>query len=129
MFKLPEGIPNLRTTSQEWADYAEYKALKKGSLSLLELLKLPMLVSDEITINGIEDDTDKFINKLDEIASEIKNRSFITRNQYPFQLQNNDYTLKYIHSENLSNLIYRFLLLSTRLKMTNQKELIYIIQI
>lgn len=122
MFKIPNGIPNLRTSSQEWADYAEYKALKKsGSLSLLDLIKSPMLVSDELIINGIEDDTDKFINKMDEISSEIKNRKDHTRNQYPFELQNNDYTLKYNHDENLFTLVYRFLLLSTRLNMTNDK--------
>jgi len=122
MFKIPNSIPTLKTSSQEWADYAEYKALKKqGSLSLLDLFKSPMLISDEIIINGIEDDTDKFINKIDEISSEIQNRKVHTRDQYPFELQNQDYTLKYNKNENLSNLIYRFLLLSTRLKMSIDK--------
>ena len=121
MFKLPNGIPTLRTSPQEWADYAEYKSLKKGKISLLELIKSPLLISDELIVNGIEDDTDKFNNKVDEIAAEIKSRKFITRNQYPFQLKDNGYTLNYISDENLYNLIYRFLLLATRLSMKNEK--------
>ncbi|HEY5461815.1 MAG TPA: hypothetical protein VIJ95_01045 [Hanamia sp.] len=121
MFKLPNGIPSLRTSAQEWADFAEYKSLKMGKVSLLDIIKSPLIVSDELIINGIEDDTDKFNNKIDEIAAEIKNRSSITRNQYPFGLEDIGYTLKYIQDENLSNLIYRFLLLATRLSMKDEK--------
>lgn len=121
MFKLPDGIPTLRASSQEWADYAEYKALKKGKVSLLDLIKIPLIISDELTINGTEDDTDKFINKVDEIATEVKNRILHTRNQYPFELLNQDYTLSFIKNDSLFCWIYRFLLLSTRLNMTNYK--------
>lgn len=121
MFKLPDGIPTLSSSSQDWTDYAEYKALKKGSIALLDLIKPSLLISDEITVNGIEDDTDKFINKVDGIALEIKDRILYTKNQYPFELLNNGYVLKYIPDENLYTLIYRFLLLATRLKMSNQK--------
>ncbi len=121
MFKLPDGIPTLRASSQEWADYAEYKALKKGSISLLDLIKAPLLVSDELTINGTDDDTDKYIDKVDEIALEIKCRILHTRNQYPFELLNQEYTLKFIKNDSLFNWIYRFLLFSTRLKMTSHK--------
>jgi hypothetical protein len=121
MFKLPDGIPTLRASSQEWADYAEYKALKNGSISLLGLIKMPLRVSDELTINGTEDDTDKFNNKIDEIASEIRNRILNTRNQYPFELLNRDYTLSFIKNDSLYCWVYRFLLLSTRLNMTSHK--------
>lgn len=120
-FKLPDGIPTLRTSSQDWADFAEYKALKRGSIALLDLIKFPLMLSDEITVNGIEDDSDKFINKADEIATEIKRRSKITRGQYPFKLSNRDYMLDYIPSEDSFNYVYRFLLLSTRLKMKSDK--------
>lgn len=121
MFKIPNGLPTLKTSSQEWADYAEYRALKGGSISLLQLIKLPLMVADELITNGIEDETDKFINKADEIAFEIKRREIITRNQYPFKLTNQDYTLEYTPDENMFNLVYRFLLLSTRLNMTSDK--------
>ena len=121
MFKLPDGVPTSRTSAQDWADYAEYKALKKGAIALLDLIKSPLLTTDELSVNGIEDDTDKFINKADEISTEIARRVSITRNQYPFELTNKDYTLKYIQNKNLYNLVYRFLLLSTRLNMTSDK--------
>ncbi len=121
MFKLPYGIPGLRTSAQDWADYAEYKALKHGSIALLDLIKAPLLISDEVVVNGIEDDTDKYINKADEIATEIKRRYVITGKQYPFELTNLGYALKYISSDTLFNLIYRFLLLATRLNMKKDK--------
>lgn len=121
MFKLPDGIPTLKTSSQEWADYAEYKAIKHGSISLLALIKAPLMVADELLTNGIEDETDKFINKVDEIASEIKRRATITRNQYPFTLTNQGYTLLYNQSDESYNLVYRFLLFCTRLKMKSEK--------
>lgn len=121
MFKLPDGIPTLRTSAQEWADFAEYKSLQNGKISLLQLIKSPLLISDELIINGIEDDTDKFNNKTDDIAAEIKRRKIITRNQYPFELKDNDYTLSYMHDDRLYNVIYRFLLFATRLKMKNEK--------
>jgi hypothetical protein len=121
MFKLPDGIPTLKVSSQEWADYAEYKALKKGKISLLDLIKVPLLISDELNVNGASDDTDKFIEKVDEIAAEIKNRILHTRNLYPFELLNQEYTLRFIKNDTLYNWIYKFLLLSTRLKMTSDK--------
>jgi hypothetical protein len=121
MFKLPNGLPALRTSPQEWADYAEYKALKRGSIAILELIKAPLMVADELLSNGIEDETDKFINKADEITTEIKRRRTITRNQYPFSLTNNGYSLQYDNSEEVSDLVYRFLLLTTRLSMKTEK--------
>lgn len=121
MFKLPDGIPGLRTSAQEWADFAEYKSLQNGKISLLQLIKSPLLVSDELVVNGIEDDTDRFNNKTDDIAAEIKRRKIITRNQYPFELEDKDYNLNYVPGDGLYNLIYRFLLFATRLKMKNEK--------
>jgi hypothetical protein len=59
MFKLPNGLPSLRNSAQDWADYAEYSVLSKTNLSILSLVKTPLLISDETLVDGIEDDTDK----------------------------------------------------------------------
>lgn len=124
MFKLPHRTPVLTSSSQDWADYAEYLALKKGgdTVSLSEIVRTPMLISDEININGIEDDTDGFENIKDEITSEINYRSFLCQGNYPFRLENRDYGIAFLPSEDVGNTVYQYLLMSTRVKMTGPKR-------
>lgn len=120
MFKLPDGIPNLKSSAQDWADFAEYNAWQKRGvgLSLLELVREPLMVSDETEVLGIEDDSDKFKDKIDEIASEINSRIRICGMKYPFKLVNCDYGIQYQQSETLEDIVYRYLLMCTRVKMT-----------
>lgn len=47
MFKLQNGIPTDRTSSQDWADYAEYHAIITGKVNLFSLTKTLRMVSDE----------------------------------------------------------------------------------
>lgn len=122
MFKLPNGIPNARTPSQDWADYAEYFALSSGKINLLDLAQGPKLVSDEDMVLGVEDDTDKFIQLADDIANEIRLRINICGDQYPFFLSDKDYIL------NLSSdacekdtAVYRYLLMATRSNMSRDR--------
>lgn len=123
MFKLPDGIPSLSSSGQDWADYAEYLAWQKEgvSVSLLNVVKVPLLVSDEVDVEGVEDDTDRFTNKVDEIAEEIRYRSKICEGQYPFKLVNQDYGISYLSGGQSSNLIYRYLLMSTRVNMSQKR--------
>jgi hypothetical protein len=121
MFKLPNGIPNIRTSAQDWADYAEYTAIKESRISLLDLIKKPLMISDETVVNGIEDDTDKFINKADEISAEINYRIKITKGNYPFKLLDHDYSLSHNKTEEDYYWVYKYLLFATRLDMTKQK--------
>jgi hypothetical protein len=121
MFKLPDGIPTLRSSSQEWADYAEYLALTTGKVSLHQLIKTPQLVSDEIIVSGINDTSDRFNDKADEISIEINRRKNLLKNRYPFNAIENGYSIQYESEDDDYNWIYRFLLLCTRLNMTKQK--------
>ncbi len=121
MFKLPDGIPSLRSSSQEWADYAEYLALINGKISLHDLVKTPLLVSDETVVSGINDATDRFNDKADEISIEINRRKNILKDKYPFNAVQNGYSIHYDSVDANYNWIYRFLLLSTRMNMTKQK--------
>jgi len=120
MFKIPLGVPNLRSNSQEWADFAEYSALESntGIISLHNLIKGPLLVSDEIDVSGIEDDTDRFNNKADDILSEIVRRAKETGNKYPFKPKSKGYSIEYKNSDDLNCWVYKYLLFSTRLKMS-----------
>lgn len=121
MFKLPDGIPSLKSPTQEWTDYAEYLALKNGKVSLFTLKKVPLLVSDETIISGIEDTTDRFNDKADEISSEINRRKNIAKHRYPYNAIDNGYTIKFEDDGEDHTWVYRYLLLSTRLKMKQQK--------
>lgn len=123
MFKITdERIPTLRSDPQEWADYAEFLAIRQGEVSFHNVIREPSLISDEIDIEGIEDDSTRFIDKIDEIANEIRNRIKFSNNNYPFSLSNNDYTLQYNFTDIYSDWIYKFLLYCTRLNMKSDRE-------
>lgn len=121
MFKLPDGLPSLRSSFQEWADYAEYLALKNGKVSLHDVVKRPMLIADEKVVSGIEDTTDKFNNKADEISSEINRRRNLLGTKYPFQTTDLGYSIEHLTGDDHHTLVYQFLLLSTRNNMTKAK--------
>lgn len=117
-FKLPDGIPNWRSNAQDWADYAEFLALRREKISLFSICKDPMLVDDELEIDGVEDSTDKYIQKTDEIAAEIQLRMNHLGQRYPFVLLDNGYSLKVSDNQTLFSKVYKYLLLCTRIKMT-----------
>lgn len=121
MFKLPDQIPTKRDTAQEWTDYAEFKSLENIQVSLLDIGKASKLIEDEVAIGGIEDETDQYIAKVDEIATEVKSRTIYTNRRYPFSLIQSDYVLKYTPSGDIHDFVYKFLLLTTRLNMSSDK--------
>lgn len=121
MFKLPDGIPGPRADNQEWADYAEFYAISSEGLSFFNLVKPTSLISDEVTISGVDDDSDKLLQKADEISSEIRIRMELLSDKYPYQLENNDYSLSFNRENGFSGLVYRFLLLCTRIDMSSKR--------
>jgi len=121
MFKLPNGIPNDRTSAQDWADYAEYHAILHGSVNLFTLTKPSRIVSDEDDVMGVDDDSDRYLQKIDEISSEIFYRIQVGENLYPFQLEDNDYNLRYIAKSEYSVVVYPYLLLATRANMSKDR--------
>lgn len=123
MFKLPFRIPSTRDSAQDWADYAEYLAWKKNGviLPMSELLSAPGLIADEIDIDGAMDETDEFILKSDEIASEIGYRKMLCGDRYPFRLVNQDYGIQFEPPADHGGQIYLYLLLCTRLSMKNNR--------
>jgi len=122
MFKLPNGIPNYRTSAQDWADFAEYHALLYGKINLYELSKSSRLISDEEMIIGIEDDTDRYLQKVDEISAEIKARMAVSTEHYPFILEDHDYSLHYKKVSEIGTIIYSYLLLATRSNMSKDRR-------
>lgn len=117
MFKLPDGIPSFRNDVQDWADFAEYHALLSGKVNLFALTKPSRMISDEEFILGIEDETDIYQQKTDEIATEIRHRKTIGGTLYPFEMEDQDYSLSYSPSSPQSSTVYPYLLLATRSQM------------
>lgn len=121
MFKLPDGIPTFRNHAEDWADYAEYHALLHGKINLISLTNPSRMISDEEIVLGIEDDTDKYIQKVDEIAAEIRYRMEVGENLYPFNIEDQDYSLRFAPECGVSNIVYPYLLLATRAKMDRDR--------
>lgn len=117
MFKLPDGIPNFRNAAQDWADYAEYYAILNTKVNIYDLTKPARIVSDEDFIVGIEDETDMYINKVDEISAEIRYRIKVGEGLYPFKLEDDDYNIRFDPQSEESYIIYPYLLLATRSQM------------
>lgn len=121
-FKIPNTLPTRRSSSEEWADYAEYHVLKsKGELKLKSLFRVEALISDEVDINGIEDDSDELSEKEEDLVSELNRRINLLVEKYPFELDNNGYILRVKCVIVPHAVIYKFLLFSTRLNMTTNK--------
>lgn len=121
MFKLPEGFPTVRSSGQDWTDYAELLALRNGSVSFYDLRKIPSLVSDETKVSGINDHSDQLMQKMDDISSEILLREKYSNYRYPFKTENKSYSIVFEPTDTIIDTIYVFLLLSTRLKMSTDR--------
>src|SRR5690606_22172719 len=101
----------------------EYNAWQSNysKISLYELIKSPKLVLDESEVLGVEDETDEMDRISDQIAGEINHRKQICGDKYPFQLESNDYCILHATQNPLSDLIYRYLLMCTIVKMSQQR--------
>jgi hypothetical protein len=120
-FKLPDGIPTYRASAQDWADYAEYHAILHGKINLYTLSKPSRMVADEEVVLGIEDETDKYLEKVDEISAEIRYRIQVGEHFYPFKIEDHDYNLRFAPESEESSIIYSYLLLATRAHMNKDR--------
>jgi len=121
MFKLPDGIPTLNNSAQDWADYAEWSAMTEGKINLLNLIKPSLMISDEELVNGVEDETDKFLIKVDEISDEINQRITVGDKLYPFILEDRGYNLLFKPESEESSVLYPYLLMATRSNMSRDR--------
>lgn len=121
MFKLPGNLPTRSSSIEELVDYVEWQCIQHGNISVTEVLRPIIFASDEIRISGVTDDSDRMINKLDDISVEIERRIKATKGKYPFRNNLRGYRIavtRYDHNY----WIYVYLLLSTRLDMLKDKE-------
>lgn len=121
MFKLPT-LPSARADLHELADFAELLAWQNDSVSAREILAYLGRTGDNDYNEGVDDEDDLNADALDDVMNEIDRRSKSCVRGYPFALDLKGTVLRHDPGD-LSEraIVYRYLLLSTRLNMTADK--------
>ena len=121
MFKLPT-LPSPQAEPHELADFAELLCWDRGSASEREIVAALGRLDDNDNKVGCDDDEDENTACLDEVMNEIERRSLACGSGYPFQLDCSGTVLRHDHaSTGHRSVLYRYLLLSTRLNMLNSR--------
>ncbi len=121
MFKLP-GTPSPLASAHELADHAEWVCWRDNGTSMTALLQDLGRLEENDYINGVpeEEKTPKIV---EEAFIEIERRSNACRDGYPFALGRTGITLlSDQESENHKHIIYKYLLLATRMNMTSNRR-------
>lgn len=117
MFKWPSGVPSSRPSRHELADFIELMAWQRGSISATAIARLLGRLDDNDYSNGVPED-DELDGVVEGAYSEIEWRAEVCQEGYPFAISALGQTL---HSApnyaNGKHLIYKYLLLATRLNM------------
>jgi len=121
MFKLP-ALPSPRADIHELADFAELLALQNDSVSAREILAYLGRTGDNEYNEGVDDEDDINADALDDVMIEIDRRSKSCARGYPFALDLKGTVLRHDSMDASERaVVYRYLLLSTRLNMTADK--------
>jgi hypothetical protein len=121
MFKLP-GTPSSRAHPHELADYAEWVCWRDNGTSQTALSQdLGRL--DENDYTGGVPEEEEIPRIVGEAFKEIERRNTACRNGYPFALGRKGYTLLTDQEgESHKHIIYKYLLLATRLNMKDNRS-------
>ena len=121
MFKLP-GTPSPRAGAHEIADYAEWVCWRDNGTSMTALLQdLGRLDENDYTDGVPEEEETPII--VEDAFKEMERRSHACRDGYPFALGRTGITLlSDQEDENHRHIIYKYLLLATRLNMTSNRR-------
>ena len=121
MFKWP-GTPSARPPEHELADYAELVCWEQGSTSM-NALSADLGRLDENDYSGGVPEEEKIPQVVGEAYHEIERRKEACRDGYPFVIGEHGYTLHASQKAgNHKHIIYKYLLLATRLNMSNNRE-------
>ncbi len=121
MFKLP-ALPSPRSQIHELADFAELLALQQGTVSVREILAYLGRVSENDPNEGIDDEDDQSADVLDDVFLEMDRRGRSCAGGYPFRLEHHGTVLRHDAADTSVRAdAYRYLLLSTRLNMAQDK--------
>jgi hypothetical protein len=121
MFKLP-SFPSLESYNHELADFMELMCWVRGTSSKREVIAYLSKIEENDRNTGCNDDDDENSEMLDGVMIEIERRVNACGNGYPFTLERQGTVLRdHSDDQSHSSILYRYLLLSTRLNMTASK--------
>jgi len=121
MFKLPNP-PSSRAGVHELADFAELLSWHSGSASKRDILAALGREDENDNNTGCDDNDDENSDSLDEVMQEIELRASACGSGYPFKLDLVGTVLTYDAANNgQRSILYRYLLMSTRLNMQEKK--------
>ena len=121
VFRLP-ARPSPRAGIHELADFAELLACANGFASAREITAFLGREGESEPNIGCEDIDDQNADDVDEVMDEIERREHACRQGYPFGLNKVGSVVRYTGSEDSSPaILYRYLLLATRLNMTKSR--------
>ena len=120
MFKWP-GNPSPKASAEELADFVEFMAWQKTGASSTEVSRLLGRIDENDYADGIpeEEESDTIVA---EAFAEVQRRSESCQGGYPFVMAREGRTLRLAYEdENEKHIIYKYLLLATRLNMNNNR--------
>jgi len=121
MFKLPD-LPSPQAEIHELADFAELLAWDQGYVSERQILAAMGRIDENDHNVGCDDNDDRNAEGLDEVMNEVERRAAACGNGYPFALEREGTVLRYLPDDkNTRSDVYRYLLLSTRMNMTDNR--------
>jgi hypothetical protein len=122
LFKLP-GYPSPQADTHELADFAEWLAWEAGHTSKRAMVAYLGRVDDNDHNVGCNDDDDENSDSLDEVLTEIERRESACGSGYPFRLDRAGTVLRHnADQDDHRSVLYRYLLLSTRLNMQKHRD-------
>lgn len=121
-FMLPHA-PSPEADVQELADFTELRAWDRTDVSAREIVAALNQVDDNDNNIGCEDDEVRNTDKLTDVFRELDRRAWICGAGYPFAVQASGEVLQHsaLDPANARQVVYRYLLLSTRLNMLKQR--------
>ena len=121
MFKWP-GTPSPRAPEHELADFVELTCWRQGSTSVAAITKLLGRLDENDYADGVPEE-EEASGVVEDAYYEIERRRQICRDGYPFLVENHGHTLRVNeHGDSRQRVIYRYLLLATRLNMRDNRN-------
>jgi hypothetical protein len=120
MFHLPNS-PSPRAESHELADFIEWCAWRDGRSSARAVNTVLNQMDDNLDNEGCDDDSDRTSDDLEDVFLEIERRARACGGGYPFDLDHSGNILSHCKGDDPRHVIYRYLLLGTRLDMKNNR--------
>ena len=119
MFKWP-GMPSARPSEHELADYAELVCWERGSTSMNALSADLGRLGENDYSDGVPEE-EELPQVVEGAYREIERRQEACRDGYPFVIGGKGYTLHASQEANSNHIIYKYLLLATRLNMKDKR--------